>query len=144
MIYRAWEEEDLSEIAALEAVCFSGESWTEAMFRSSFEQNGFCGELCENEGNVLAYGCVQYVFDSADLLNIAVAPQWRNRGMGRIILQRLLLRCKEADVKKIFLEVRISNIAAKSLYQSEGFTSLSIRKKYYPDGEDALVMVKEL
>lgn len=145
MIYRAWDYEDILRIASLEEVCFGREKWTYAMFASSFMQNGFFSALCETEGKELVgYGCVQCVFDSADLLNIAVAPDYRQRGVGKTLLKRLTGGAKRRGVKKMFLEVRASNVAAQALYTGEGFTVLSERKKYYPDGESALVMVKEL
>ncbi len=144
MIYRAWEYGDLKEITALEEVCFAGERWTFEMFSSSFEQDGFFGELCEEDGKLIGYGCIQSVLDSADLLNIAVAPTFRGRGVGKLLLQRLIDSAKSRGVEKLFLEVRVLNGAAQKLYQSAGFSPLSVRKKYYPDGEDALVMAKNL
>lgn len=145
MNYRAWNYDDILPISELEATCFGAEKWTYAMFASSFMQEGFFSALCEDDsGTLAAYGCVQSMFEDADLLNIAVAPAYRRKGIGKTLLKRLLLTAKRRSVKNMFLEVRLSNEAARALYESEGFTVIAERKKYYPDGETALVMKKEL
>ena len=145
MIYRPMQKTDLSAVARLEEVCFQAERWSEEMFLSSFSQTGFVGEVCQNDrGEIVGYGCISCVFDTADLYNIAVAPEYRRTGMGRTILRRLIASAKARGVEKMFLEVRPSNTSANRLYQSEGFFEISVRKKYYPDGEDAYVMRKSL
>lgn len=148
MIYRSWNYDDILTVAEMEKRCFSEESWTFQMFASSFEQPGFFCELCEAEYDgqkkLAAYGCVQCVEDTADLMTIAVAPEYRGRGLGRVMLRRLVGGARRRGAKKLFLEVRVSNDVAKRLYLNEGFERISVRKKYYPDGEDAVVMVKEL
>ncbi len=148
MIYRGWHYQDILAVAALEEECFAGESWSYQMFAASFVQPGFFGELCEKEGggegSLIAYGCVQCAVDSADLMNIAVAPAYRGRGIGRTILRRLINGARRRGMKELFLEVRPSNAAARELYESESFRAISLRRRYYPDGEDALVMVKKL
>ncbi len=150
MIYRSWDYTDILSIAALERECFAGESWDYQMFASSFSQPGFFGELCEEEGkdgeerHLVAYGCVQCAVDTADLLNIAVAPAFRGRGIGRTMVRRLIGGARRRGMKELFLEVRPSNAHARQLYESESFRAISVRKHYYPDGEDALVMVRKL
>ena len=145
MIYRPMQKTDLSAVARLEAVCFQAERWSEEMFLSSFLQTGFVGEVCQNDrGEIVGYGCISCVFDTADLYNIAVAPEYRRTGLGTSILRRLIASAKARGVEKMFLEVRPSNTSANRLYQSEGFFEISVRKKYYPDGEDARILVKEL
>lgn len=145
MIYRAWDYEDILRVSELEAQCFGKEKWTYAMFASSFMQSGFFSALCESEEKeLIGYGCVQCAIDEADLLNVAVSPAYRRQGVGKTLLKRLILGAKRRGIKKLFLEVRASNASAQALYTGEGFTFVAERKKYYPDGESALVMVKEL
>ena len=149
MIYRAWTFKDILEITRLEGECFSEEKWTYEMFAASFSQKGFIGELCETFdpfGNkeLAGYACVQSVLDEGDFLNIAVAEQYRRQGIGKTLLLRILNVAKRRGVKKIFLEVRKLNEAAKKLYFQSGFSIIGERKKYYPDGENAIVMQKEL
>ncbi|MBQ9081158.1 MAG: GNAT family N-acetyltransferase, partial [Clostridia bacterium] len=89
MTYRSWNYRDILAIAELEKECFAGESWDYQMFASSFAQEGFFGELCEEEGlegkELVGYGCVQCVMETADLMNIAVAPPYRKQGVGRTL-----------------------------------------------------------
>jgi ribosomal-protein-alanine N-acetyltransferase len=149
MTYRPWDYEDILPISALEGQCFAGERWTYAMFAASFAQAGFFGELCEDvnalgEKTIVAYGCVQCVADECDLLNIAVAEEYRRAGLGKIMLSRLMSGAKRRGAEKMFLEVRQSNAAARGLYLQAGFEEIGVRKKYYPDGENAVVMVKAL
>jgi ribosomal-protein-alanine N-acetyltransferase len=149
MTYRPWNYEDIFPISELEEKCFAGEKWTFAMFASSFAQAGFFGELCEDvnalgEKEIVAYGCVQCVGEECDLLNIAVAEDYRRAGLGKIMLSRLMSGAKRRGVEKMFLEVRASNVAAKGLYCQAGFEEIGLRKKYYPDGENAVVMAKIL
>lgn len=158
MIYRSWRYDDIADITQMDAECFAGERWSFSMFASSFEQDGFFGELCEEEDPglavlsqnnekttaLVAYGCVQCAFDSCDLLSIAVSHEYRKQGIGRVMLRRLIGGAKRRGMEQMFLEVRQSNEPAKKLYTSEGFQEVGIRKKYYPDGENAIVMVKDL
>lgn len=151
MIYRSWDYRDILAVAALEKECFAGERWDYQMFASSFAQPGFFGELCEEESTdgdgenrLIAYGCVQCAVDTADLMTIAVSPVYRGHGIGRTMLRRLIGGARRRGMKELFLEVRPSNASARQLYESESFRAISVRKHYYPDGEDALVMVKKL
>ena len=69
---------------------------------------------------------------------------YRRCGRGQKILQDLLEEATQRGVKRVFLEVRVSNAPAQLLYLKNGFTGVYARSRYYPDGEDAIVMKKEL
>lgn len=140
---RAWTYEDLSAIADLEKECFSTEGWSQRMLAESFLSEHFFGSLLEENGAVVSYGGVSVVGDEAEIQLIATAEMYRRCGRGGKILDDLLEEAKRRGAKKVFLEVRVSNRAAMMLYLSRGFTGLYARSRYYPDGEDALVMVKE-
>lgn len=149
MIFRSWKFKDLTTVTQMEAECFGSERWTYEMFSSSFEREGFFGVICEDfdalgEKESLAYGCVQCVGEQSDLLILAVLPEHRRRGVGATLLKRLLSGAKRRGAEKIFLEVRESNAAAQRLYEANGFQTIGLRKKYYPDGENALIMAKKL
>ncbi len=149
MIYRKWNYGDLLAVTKLEEKCFAGERWNYKMFASSFMQDGFFGVLCEDEDEngyrtLVAYGCVQGTMETADVMNVAVAPEYRRQGYAKEILRLLTEEAQKRGIKKLFLEVRVKNEPAQKLYESQGFTALSARKKYYPDGEDAMVMIKQI
>lgn len=77
---------------------------------------------------------------SADIIYIHVAASERGKGTGKLLIRRLLHILKDkGDYENLFLEVRTSNLAAIRLYESVGMKQQGIRKRYYPDGEDAFV-----
>lgn len=141
---RVWTMEDLDGIAALERECFPVEPWTRRMLADSFLSAGFYGSLIEEEGGIIAYGGMNVVLDEAEIQLIATSEMYRRCGRGGMILEDLLAEAKRRGVKNIFLEVRVSNAPAQILYLKHGFVGVYCRTRYYPDGEDALVMKKEL
>ena len=76
------------------------------------------------------------------ILNLATAPQLRRKGVAAQLLEQAFQRCLPAKLSSAWLEVRAANQAAITLYQHHGFKQDSIRKAYYRDGEDALILVK--
>lgn len=143
MIFRGWEQSDILTLAALEKDCFS-DPWQVAAFESGLLTPYFFGFLGEEEGKIVCYGCLSVLFETAEILNIAVEKTARGKGYGKALLCKMLSEAKEKGATECFLEVRPSNGVAKSLYEKSGFLPVSVRKKYYSNGEDALVMRKEL
>ena len=83
----------------------------------------------------------------AHILNVCVHPEYRSRGLGSRLLQRLLTLARKHGADTAFLEVRISNRAALGLYQKLGFNEIGLRRGYYPleDGkEDAVLLALSL
>lgn len=142
-VFENWTEADLSELAALERRCFS-DPWSEAELRSTFLQPTFKGLLLRENGLIVAYACVIVVCEQADICIVAVSPEKRRQGLGEKILQALVSLVKESGGEEIFLEVRTSNRAARSLYERGGFEEIGVRRRYYADGEDAVVMKKRV
>jgi ribosomal-protein-alanine N-acetyltransferase len=120
--------------------------WTEATFRGLFRRTDadlFVAETLELE--VTAYAVFWAVLDQGELGNVAVAPEWRGRGISRRLLDAVARRARERGVRELFLEVRVSNNTARQLYQSYGFREVGRRRNYYMEPvEDALVMRKDL
>lgn len=141
---RAWTMEDLDAIAQLERECFFVEPWTRRMLADSFLSRGFYGSLIEEDGAIIAYGGMNVVLDEAEIQLIATSEMYRRCGRGSKVLEDLLEEAKRRGVKNIFLEVRVSNAPAQILYLKHGFVGVYSRTRYYSDGEDALVMKKEL
>ena len=82
--------------------------------------------------------------DEAEILTLAVDEQSRGQGLGRALVTALLDEVRAAGARRVSLEVRSSNAAARALYASQGFTLTRARPRYYRDGEDALVLGLEL
>ncbi len=140
---RAWTMDDLDAIAALEEECFS-DPWTRRMLADSFLLEGFRGVLLEEDGQIVAYGGVQIAYDEAEIELVAVSEMYRRCGRGTAVMEDLLNIARERGAKRVYLEVRVSNASAQMLYLKCGFHGLYCRTRYYPDGEDAIVMTREL
>lgn len=85
----------------------------------------------------IGYVSMDYLLDESNLLKIVVAEKHRRKGYGKILLQYAIDILKGKEIKNIFLEVRVTNIPAKKLYESLNFKIINQRKKYYQDGVDA-------
>ena len=93
------------------------------------------------EVNIFGYGGFWLMAGEAHISTIAVRPEWRRRGIGELLLVAMLEQAVELGADLATLEVRVSNVAAQSLYQKYGFAKVGLRPHYYSDrGEDALVM----
>lgn len=141
---RVWELGDLDTIAEIERECFPAMAWSRQSLADSFLSERFYGVLLEEEGVITAYGGMNIVLDEAEIQLVATAEMYRSCGRGRKIMDDLMAEAKRRGVKSVFLEVRISNAPAQKLYLSCGFRGVYARSRYYPDGEDAIVMRKEL
>lgn len=141
MLIRRWEGGDNREIAQLESVCFS-DPWTLEMVAETQNVSNFAGYVCEVDGEVVGYAGAIYAFDTSDIALVAVAPEFRRRGIAQNLLATLECELKKRGVSCIYLEVRKSNENAKNLYIKCGFLPVGIRKNYYENTEDAIVMSK--
>ena len=134
----------ISQIAALERACFS-DPWTEDAFLYELE-NPLSLWLAALDGETVAgYIGSQAVLDEADIMNVAVHPSYRRRGIAKALLQELERCLSEKGVEILALEVRASNEPAIRLYNQLGYTLAGIRKNYYfHPKEDALILKKHL
>jgi ribosomal-protein-alanine N-acetyltransferase len=132
---------DISALVRIEAAAFS-DPWPASGFRSLLDARTTRMTVAERDGELLGYSVVIVVQDEAELANIAVAEQARGEGIGRQLLTAVLNAARVEGVASMYLEVRESNTAARSLYESLGFAPVGRRRRYYqePD-EDALVLV---
>lgn len=92
-------------------------------------------------GVVVGYLLFWHVVDEGHVINVAVAPQERRKGIGRVLVDHLVAHAKENGIVKLLLEVRASNVAAIGLYEAAGFTRFNVRERYYGDGEDGVEMM---
>ncbi len=141
---RFWTFEDLNEIALLERECFGEDAWNIRALAESFLSGRFIGVLLEEDGAITAYGGVNTVDEEGELELIATAEMYRRCGRARKVLDDLVSEARKRGVKRLFLEVRVSNTPALMFYLGYGFSGLYARSRYYADGEDAIVMKKEL
>lgn len=131
----------IPQIAALEKRCFPADPWSEALFRGALENPAAAVLLAQGEGGaVLGYAVLSVVLDEGSLDNIAVAPEYRRRGVADALLGALTGFGRER-LAALMLEVRPSNAPAIALYEKHGFAAVGRRKNYYDaPREDAVLM----
>lgn len=137
--------DDLDAIVRLDSSAFEF-PWTRADFEGSLKI-GHSFLLLKDGDCLLGAAVFMQIFEQAELLTIAVDPAFQGQGYGKLILNEVLSKLAQAGAETLFLEVRVSNLRALSLYKGLGFEEISRRKGYYPtrDGlEDAIVMQKRL
>ena len=135
---RFWNEHDIEKIERIEKDCFKT-PWNENMLKSEYV-NPLYKCIVYDEGDVLGY-LGFFVFDGqVDIGNIAVTLKERKTGIAKKLIIFLIDFCKEESINNLSLEVREGNVAAINLYKGFGFTAEGVRKNYYEDGENALIM----
>jgi [ribosomal protein S18]-alanine N-acetyltransferase len=124
-------------LSAPEAAPWSGDDFQLAL------QGSVSVRVADHEGIVCGFVAFRRMSDEAEILNLAVDSSKRRQGIGSQLMESVLAACKAAGVKKIFLEVRDSNEAARKCYLRMGFTESGRRRKYYSQPvEDALVLAR--
>lgn len=138
---RPMRTSDLPSVMAIERVAYST-PWPEASFRGLLNRPDTALYVAEaNPSEIAGYAVSWAVADQGELGNIAVAPDWRHRGVGRILLEQVIETMRQWGVRELFLEVRPSNTVAQHLYRQYEFHEVGRRKAYYSNPtEDALVM----
>lgn len=126
---RAMHEGDLNWVLDVEQKAYDF-PWTRKGFENSLDQ-GLNYVFCDAEGNGLGYVCVLTVLDEAHILNLCVAPKYQKQGVARMALNSLRSKLQGSGFKLLLLEVRVSNRAAISLYESFGFNRDGVRVNYY-------------
>jgi len=137
-------ESHVAAVAELEQMLFSA-PWDEASVRSELKNELSLWLVAAEDGVVQGYIGSQTVLGESDMLNLAVHPAYRRKGIGRMLTAALCDSLKAAGSQCITLEVRISNEPAKALYESLGFVPVGRRPRYYSRPiEDADILRKEL
>ena len=143
--YRPMQMDDLDAVMAIENHAYIY-PWSKAIFRDCINANYHCCVM-EADGSLVGYAVFIIAVGECHILNICIQPELHGQGLGRKLLCTVHELARDSQAKCIFLEVRPSNRHAISLYESEGFNEVGIRKKYYPakhGREDAVIFAKEL
>ena len=144
MQLRSWEEKDLPILAEIEGRCFPCDAWSQGMLSEVLKAPYQWSVLAEEDGKIYGYACLFSLFETAELLNIAVDTDYRGRGFGEKLLTAIHNQAKAMGAERILLEVRVSNAPAIALYTKHGYEKIAVRKRYYANGEDADIMEKKL
>lgn len=140
ILFRPLVEGDLPTVLAIEEASFSS-PWSRASFVHELKNPHSCLTVAEQDGDVIGYLCCWYIADEIQILDVAVHPEYRRKGIGEQLLHHALTAGRMRNALSANLEVRRSNVAAIALYEKFGFREVAVRRRYYRDGEDALLMV---
>jgi ribosomal-protein-alanine acetyltransferase len=141
IVIRQLDREDAHALVALESQCRGAARWGEAGYRD-IGINGIAGWAATRDSAVQGFVLVRALADEMEILNLAVDPNAHRQGIGGRLVQQAIEEVRRAGVKRVYLEVRESNAAARAFYSNAGFTELRRRKNYYSQPvEDALVLV---
>ena len=140
LTFRAMTQEDADAVAEIEEKSFAM-PWKREDFWHEAKNELATYIVGELDGKIVAYAGAWVSFNQAEVMSVAVEPEYRAQGVGTILFGELIKAVKARGATAITLEVRPSNTAAIKLYKSFGLRSIGRRKGYYLDnGEDALIM----
>ena len=140
---RKWEEKDCFAVSEIEKLCFS-DPWTEEMVLGSFSDDYFHGYVAEICGKVIAYVGLSVVYDTADILLVAVLKEYRNRGIASRLISDGIDLAVKLGAERVMLEAETTNEAAIKCYKKLGFETITERKNYYGEQRHAFIMEKRL
>jgi ribosomal-protein-alanine N-acetyltransferase len=136
--------EDLPAVHAIERASFAV-PWPTDAYRNEIRTNRLASYVVARlDDQVVGFAGLWVMVDEAHVTSFAVDPRWRRRGVGERLLLALLDLAVRRQAREATLEVRLSNLPARKLYEKYGFRPVGIRPRYYSDnGEDALIMTTE-
>ena len=136
--------DDLDGVMAVEQESFLT-PWSRSAFEEELVKNRLARYLVALDAEaIVGYAGTWLVINEAHVTNVAVHAGRRREGIGRLLMEALMQMARDAGMESMTLEVRVSNEAAKTLYQQLGFVSAGIRKNYYSvTKEDALILGRE-
>lgn len=151
LVIRQLHEGDLDAVATIEAAR-NPSPWSRSLFAAELDLDPSTRHwlvACPGspdgpadggiQGEVIGFGGLMFVLETAHLLNLGVAASHANRGVGYRLCQALLVEAVQREATELTLEVRVSNRPAIALYHKLGMAPVGVRSGYYADGEDAMI-----
>ncbi|MGW4409933.1 ribosomal protein S18-alanine N-acetyltransferase [Nonomuraea sp. NPDC004702] len=139
-------EADLPAVMAIERATFPLDAWSEGMMRGELadmpRSRHYVVALADDE--IVGYSGIAVASDQADVQTIAVLEKHQGTGIGSAMLTELLAEARRRGAREIFLEVRADNPRAQAVYRHFEFEEIGIRRRYYDDGTDAIMMRRKL
>ena len=138
--FRELLPEDAEGVAAVERESFPT-PWSREDFWREASNDFACYIVALEDAEIIGFGGCWISFEEAQVTNIALTSVQRGRGLGKVLMTRLMCAAAARGAERMTLEVRPSNMPALRLYERLGFTAIGVRKKYYQDNdEDAILM----
>ncbi len=135
----------ISDLNEIENILFSDfdDFWNINIFRSELLNPNSKYIVAKINNKIVGYAGIWKAVDVVHITNIVTAKKFRNQGIGSSLLSKLIeMAISEKDINSITLEVNSNNIPAQKLYKKFGFKVVGLRKKYYNNTEDAIIMTK--
>ena len=133
---------DIPALTALEPGLFADDAWSEQTWWAELALHPRRSYVVgEQNGAVVGYAGVDCRGEVADVMTIAVAPAAQGQGLGKVLMDWVIVAARRGGAEYLMLEVRADNVAAQRLYSKMGFAMLTVRRKYYQPGDvDAHIM----
>ena len=132
--------EHLEDILLIERLSFA-DPWSRESYWHELSENGLAHYYgCCAEQRLLGFGGFWQILDEGHIANVAVHPDFRGQGLGRLLVEYLMTACRALGGRAMTLEVRQSNAAALGLYRKLSFEEAGVRPRYYNNGESAIIM----
>lgn len=135
--------DDISTIVKIEKKSYP-DPWSQNLFERELQINFSNFFTAVKNRKIIGYVCLWTVADEGHLTNITVKEKFRRKGLGSKLIKYIMDITYAMKIKKIFLEVRARNYPALKFYEKFGFKKIGVRKKYYSNADDAVVMAKTL
>ena len=118
--------------------------WNQNQWKNELEKDYVTAIGLYLDRSILGVCVFHKIFDEAEIRYLSVHPSYKRRGLGKKLIFNIFKKCRNESIKRIFLEVSTKNKQALNFYNYFGFKTISIRKKYYKDGSDALLKEKNV
>ncbi len=141
LLIRRFTPADLSRVYQIETESFK-DPYHPIFLMNLYELYSDTFFVAEWAGRITGYIIARKVGDKGHIIAIAVARDFRNRGIGRVLMETVEKALVEKGVREIWLEVRVSNKAAIKFYRKLGYCEAGVQELYYADGEAALILKK--
>ena len=140
---------DLPTLVSMEKILFADSPWSMGQFKEEFKgvpRTHFFTVALDSNNAIIGYAGVMVAAPGieADVLTVGVLPEHRKHGIGSAFMEQLESWAGGKESNAMMLEVSVDNVVAIALYESLGYSKISVRKNYYGAGLDALVMRKDL
>lgn len=143
LLIRPLIEQDLDQVLLVEQASFPV-PWRREHFLHEITTPHSFPFVAVSGGVIAGYLCLHVLFETAEILDVAITPERRGKGIAKLLLEHAEKTARSQSAEQIVLEVRASNLAALTLYETTGFVRSGIRKRYYEGTEDAVLMEKKL
>lgn len=138
---REMDWRDVPEVLKIERISFTT-PWSELAFLKEISNTNSVAKVAVFDGELAGYICAGYLLDEGHILNLAVHPDLRRRGIATVLVEKAINELRMNGCRFLFLEVRVSNIDAIKFYERFGFQPVGYRKDYYAQPKEDAVLMK--